>query len=92
MAAGRPLRRHPRAVHGAHRERPCDGDPGLAKGQPILSVSESEEAFNLGSAINFIIVDDNVRFDVAVRQAELRNLKISSRLLAVARKVISSPS
>jgi hypothetical protein len=57
---------------------------------PVLVVSESEEAFAQGSAINFVIVDNKVRFDVAPGAAELNNLKISSRLLTVARKVTAS--
>jgi hypothetical protein len=40
--------------------------------------------------INFVAVDDKVRFDVALPPAERGQLKISSRLLAVARKVVSS--
>jgi len=32
---------------------------------------ESEDAFALGSMINFVIVEDKVRFDVAPREAEL---------------------
>lgn len=63
-----------------------------AKGQPMLTVTESDEAFAQGSAINFVIVDNKVRFDVAPHAAELGNLKISSRLLAVARKVLPGPS
>ena len=69
--------------------------PGLldsAKGQPLLTVTESDEAFARGSAINFVLVDNKVRFDVAPRAAELGNLKISSRLLGVARKVLPGPS
>lgn len=69
--------------------------PGLldsAKGQPLLTVTESDEAFARGSAINFVLVDNKVRFDVAPRAAELGNLKISSRLLGVARKVVAGPS
>lgn len=57
------------------------------KGQPLLIVSESDDAFALGSAINFLVVDDKVRFDVALRPVEQAGLKLSSRLLAVARKV-----
>jgi hypothetical protein len=57
------------------------------KGQPLLIVSESDDAFALGSAINFLVVDDKVRFDVALRPVEQAGLKVSSRLLAVARKV-----
>jgi len=32
--------------------------------------------------INFVIVEDKVRFDVAPREAELANLKVSARLLS----------
>lgn len=61
------------------------------KGQAILTVTESEQT-SIGGVINFIIVDDKVRFDIALQQAEQNNLKISARLLAVARKVVSSVS
>ena len=63
-----------------------------AKGRPVLTVTESEDAFALGSMINFVIVDDRVRFDVALREAEMANLKVSARLLRVARKVLAGPS
>lgn len=63
-----------------------------AKGKPVLTVTESADAFALGSIINFVIVDDKVRFDVALRAAESCNLRVSARLLAVARKVIGGPS
>jgi YfiR/HmsC-like len=62
------------------------------KGQPILTVTESENAIAMGANINFVIVGDKVRFDIAPRQAESQNLKISARMLAVARKIIASPS
>ena len=61
-----------------------------AKGQPMLVVTETDDALARGSMINFITVDDKVRFDVALPQAERGQLRISSRLLAVARKVITS--
>jgi len=59
------------------------------KGQALLVVTESEGALAQGSMINFVAVEDKVRFDVALPQAERGQLKISSRLLSVARKVIS---
>jgi len=59
-----------------------------AKTQPLLTVSETDDAFAQGSTINFVVVENKVRFDVALRPAEQGNLKISSRLLAVARKVV----
>ena len=62
----------------------------IAKGQSVLTVTESENALSHGSMINFVFVDDKVRFDVALPQAERGALKISARLLAVARKVLTS--
>jgi hypothetical protein len=59
-----------------------------ARGRPLLTVTESEQALELGSVINFVVVDDKVRFDVALVPADLGSLKISARLLAVARKVV----
>ncbi|MEO8133004.1 MAG: YfiR family protein [Betaproteobacteria bacterium] len=61
-----------------------------AKGKPVLTITESEEAFGLGSIINLVMVEDKVRFDVALRPAEQNNLKVSSRLLGVARKVVGA--
>jgi hypothetical protein len=60
--------------------------------QPVLVVTETEEAFEAGAAIGFVMVDQRVRFDVALRQAEARELKISSRLLGVARRVTGAPT
>jgi hypothetical protein len=55
--------------------------------QPVLTVTETEDAFVAGSIINFAVIDKRVRFDVALRRAEAHGLKISSRLLGVARRV-----
>lgn len=61
-----------------------------AKGQPLLVVTEFDNALSQGSMINFVAVEDKVRFDVALPPAERGHLRISARLLAVARKVVSS--
>jgi hypothetical protein len=58
---------------------------------PALIVTESEQAQPSGSVINFVVVDNRVRFDVALAAAERRQLKISSLLLAVARQVDAVP-
>jgi hypothetical protein len=58
-----------------------------AKDLATLTVTESEEAFAAGSVINFVVVESKVRFDVALRSADASSLKISSRLLGVARRV-----
>ncbi len=59
--------------------------------QPVLTVTEVDDAPPAGSTINFVTVDRRVRFDVALRSAETRELKISSRLLGVARRVEGAP-
>jgi hypothetical protein len=59
-----------------------------ARRQPLLVVTESEDAFSQGSMINFV-VEDKVRFDVALPPADRAQIRISARLLAVARKVIT---
>lgn len=62
------------------------------RGQPILIVTESESATTRGSMINFIVADNKVRFDVAPAPAEKGRLRISARLLTVARRVIGGTS
>lgn len=58
--------------------------------QPILAVTDSETGLGAGSMINFVIEDERVRFDIALPPAERARLKISSRLLSVARRVVAS--
>src|SRR5256886_2384291 len=63
-----------------------------ARGKALLTVTESEEGLELGSMINFVVVEDKVRFDIAPPPSESSNLKISARLLGVARKIVSRSS
>jgi hypothetical protein len=55
--------------------------------QPLLLVTESEGALERGSVVNFTLVSEHVKFDIALDSAEKRGLKLSSRLLGVARSV-----
>ena len=64
------------------------GSSAPTAGKPMLIVTETRERSSHGSMINFVVVDDKVRFDVALPPAERDQLRISSRLLAVARKVV----
>jgi hypothetical protein len=61
-----------------------------AKGQALLVVTESADALSHGSTINFVHEGNKVRFDVGLPQAERASLRISARLLSVARKVVTS--
>lgn len=62
-----------------------------AKGLPLLVVTETDPPLMAGGVINFVIDGAKVRFDVALRSAEANNIKLSARLLTVARKVIGAP-
>lgn len=63
-----------------------------ARSLPVLTVTESDEGLALGSIINFVVADNKVRFDVAPPPSERAALKVDSRLLGVARKVVRATS
>jgi len=54
---------------------------------PMLVVSEARDGLQQGSVINFLVVDERVRFDVSLEAAEKNSVKLSSRLLTVANYV-----
>jgi hypothetical protein len=60
------------------------------QGQPVLTVSEQENFVRQGGTIGFVVVGKSVRFDINARAAAAANLKVSSKLLAVARMVLKS--
>jgi hypothetical protein len=102
-AAGHTVNERPIAVRKWVRGAPVDGldvifvgrsgsallaeTLAATRGQPILTITEAGDAEAAGGIVNFVVVDDKVRFDIALEPAEHSNLKISGRLLAVARKV-----
>jgi hypothetical protein len=59
---------------------------GAVQGRPVLTVTELDPGGTTGM-INFVVVDDKVRFDILLPAAMQSGLKISVRLLGVARKV-----
>jgi hypothetical protein len=56
------------------------------RGRPVVVVTESEP-WPAGSIINFVVIDNRVRFDVAIDAAEQNGLRLSALLLSVARQV-----
>lgn len=58
---------------------------------PVLTVTESEGALAQGSVINFVVADRRVRFEISRGSASKNRLRLSSRLLAVARHVEDNP-
>ena len=60
---------------------------GRLESQPVLLVTDSAGALEHGSMINFVLVDNRLRFEIALDTAERHGLKLSSRLLDVALEV-----
>ena len=58
-----------------------------AQQHPIVTVTETDDALAHGSVINFKLSDGRVRFEVSLAAAEKNDLKLSSRMLAVASSV-----
>ncbi|MBX5461440.1 MAG: YfiR family protein [Steroidobacteraceae bacterium] len=60
--------------------------------QPVLVVADWQGALEDGAMINFIVHDQLVRFEVSVETARAAGLRPSSRLLAVAERVVGMDS
>ncbi len=56
----------------------------------MLLVTDEEGGLNAGSALNFLTIDRNVRFEVSLTSADRWGLKVSSELLGVAVRVLGS--
>jgi hypothetical protein len=54
---------------------------------PVLLITDSEEGLELGSVLNFVTVENRVRFEVSLTAADKSRFRISSELLAVAARV-----
>jgi len=60
------------------------------KDGPILTVGESDGFVQRGGMIGFCLVDNKVRFEINLQAAERAKLKISSRLLLLAKTVVGN--
>jgi len=65
----------------------------LAKlnGSPVLTVGESVNFTQDGGMIRFLLEDNKVRFEINLEATEHAKLKISARLLALAKTVMGGP-
>lgn len=55
--------------------------------RPVLVVTDRPDALNAGSAVNFMLVDDRVRFEISMPAVVRARLWIQPPLLAVAARV-----
>jgi len=58
---------------------------------PVLTVGDAKGFIDQGGMINFVLEGSKVRFDVNQEAAERAGIKISSRLLALAKHVKGNP-
>lgn len=56
-------------------------------GKPILTVSDRENFATEGGMVEFLLIDDTLKFDINIAAADKSGLKISSELLRVAHDV-----
>jgi hypothetical protein len=61
-----------------------------ARESATLPVSEVDGALDYGVVINFVTVDGRVRFEVSIDNAQESGITISSRLLALAYRVVGT--
>jgi len=103
IVPGRNVNGHPVAVKrlksgesaaGVHivffgREQGAPAAVRAAREQGALTVTEAERGLeSVGSAINFITAGERVAFEVSLDAAEKSGHRISSRMLAVAKRVV----
>lgn len=86
IGPGEPLTgQHILYLHASAPGRITDMLAGLPEG--VLTVADSDGAHPKGAVLSFFIEDGRVRFGVSVEAAARQKLRLSSRLLSVARSV-----
>jgi hypothetical protein len=61
------------------------------KGSPVLTVGDTQKFADDGVIINFILEGSKVRFEINTDSAERARLRISSKLLQLARRIVAAP-
>lgn len=61
-----------------------------SKGHPVLVVTDMARGLERGAAIGFVEIDSRLRFEASVPAAEQAGLRLSSRLLSVAERVVKA--
>ena len=56
-------------------------------GRPVLVVTSQEGGLDAGSSVNFVLIDQRVRFEISLDAAQGSGLRVASELLAVAIRV-----
>ncbi len=72
---------------GRDAYRALDNLVATVMGSPVLVISEVENGVTQGTMIDLVVDMERVRFDVAPDAAAAQGVKISSRVLAIARRI-----
>jgi hypothetical protein len=62
-----------------------------ASGRPVLTVGETDHFARDGGVIGFFLEEKKMRFEINLNAAEQAQLKISAKLLSLAKTVLGSP-
>jgi hypothetical protein len=76
---------------GAEEKKAISAALASVEGSATLTVGESEHFAQDGGMIGFCLEENKIRFEVNLTAAEHAKLKISARLLALAKSVIGRP-
>jgi hypothetical protein len=76
---------------GAEEKKSLQAELANADGSATLTVGEAEHFAQDGGMIGFCLEDNKIRFEINLRAAEHAKLRISARLLALAKAVIGGP-
>ena len=102
LVAGRAVNGHPVQVRQVHAGQNTSGihllfvagdTPqgdaliGATRNKPTVTVTEGDDGLDRGADMTFVLVNDRVRFDIALDVALRDGVKVSSQLLSVADKV-----
>lgn len=63
----------------------------FAKNFPVLTVGENVEFLQEGGEVRFVVEANKLRLELALRAIEVKQLKVSSKLLQIARVVDAEP-
>lgn len=61
------------------------------KGRPVLTIGDGDTFLQDGGMIRFLMEDNKIRFEINLNASQKAQLKISSRLLLLAKTVIGKP-
>ncbi len=64
----------------------------MVKDLSVLTVADTKGFLESGGIINFLMEDKKVRFEINVTAAKKSKLKISSKLLRLAKRVVKEKS